>query len=286
MAAKPKLSPEGWAKVRKAWESDLRDGYVWLIEDLNLDISKTAIRKIAIREGWKKRIQDKPSEIIRETNKTQPDAKKPSAKSKASKGIKKVPKVSQTMVPQTSKVPQGNHDEGSETIGEFYISNYTDFKEDYIEQAYRLCLLGATDKELGEFFHVSEQTINNWKKDYPPFFESIKEGKSNADARVAQALYKRATGYSHKEVHVSNYRGDITLTELTKEYPPDTAAAIIWLKNRQPDKWRDKIETNVDVKLNKETLQEIEQLFVENMAKARERQQAVLIERGITIDHE
>ncbi len=46
-------------------------------------------------------------------------------------------------------------------------------------------------------------------------------------------------GYSHPAVHVSNYQGDITLTPITKHYPPDTVAAIFWLKNRQPAKWRD-----------------------------------------------
>jgi hypothetical protein len=49
-------------------------------------------------------------------------------------------------------------------------------------------------------------------------------------------------GYSHPEVHVSNYQGEITLTPLTKHYPPDTQAASLWLRNRQPQKWRDKHE--------------------------------------------
>lgn len=35
-------------------------------------------------------------------------------------------------------------------------------------------------------------------------------------------------------------------TELSKlrlkYYPPDTTAAIFWLKNRQKDKWRDKVD--------------------------------------------
>ncbi len=26
-----------------------------------------------------------------------------------------------------------------------------------------------------------------------------------------------------------------------KHYPPDTQAASLWLRNRQPDKWRDKL---------------------------------------------
>lgn len=40
----------------------------------------------------------------------------------------------------------------------------TDYREEYNEQAYKLCLLGATDAELGDFFNVTEQTINNFQK--------------------------------------------------------------------------------------------------------------------------
>ena len=110
------------------------------------------------------------------------------------------------------------------------------------KQAKKACLMGATDKDLADFFGVSETTINNWKNEHPEFLESIREGKDVADAKVAKSLYERALGYEHPEVHVSNYQGKITLTELTKHYPPETTAAILWLKNRQSGKWRDRRE--------------------------------------------
>ena len=113
------------------------------------------------------------------------------------------------------------------------------YHDKVIEQARKLCLLGATDKEMSDFFEVTEQTFNNWKKNKPEFFESLKKGKILADAHVADSLFNRACGYSHEAVHISNYQGEITKTPYTKHYPPDTAAAFIWLKNRQPDKWRD-----------------------------------------------
>lgn len=116
------------------------------------------------------------------------------------------------------------------------------YKPEYAEQAQKLCRLGATDKELADFFGVQERTINNWKAEHPVFLQSLKEGKGLADAEVADKLYRRATGYSHPDTHVSNYQGLITLTPLTKHYPPDTTAAIFWLKNRRPDLWRDKPE--------------------------------------------
>lgn len=121
----------------------------------------------------------------------------------------------------------------------------TKYKEEYAEQAYKLCLLGHTDAELAEFFEVEESTINNWKLAHPDFLESIKRGKSIADGEVAESLYKRAMGYKHDDVDIKVIDGQIVMTPLTKYYPPDTAALIFWLKNRQKKKWRDKIETGV-----------------------------------------
>ena len=109
---------------------------------------------------------------------------------------------------------------------------------------------GYTDKQLAKIFGVTEQTINNWKISYPEFFESIKEGKLLADIKVEASLYQRACGYSHPEIHISNYKGRIKRTEIIKHYPPDTAAAFIWLKNRKPQDWRDKKEVDLTANVN------------------------------------
>lgn len=119
----------------------------------------------------------------------------------------------------------------------------TDFKEEYLEQAYKLCLLGATDASLADFFDVVEQTINNWKKDYPEFLESLKAGKAKADAQVAQSLFNRAVGYKAEPELKEDLDSDgnvVETTRTTKHVGPDTTAAIFWLKNRKSDVWRDK----------------------------------------------
>lgn len=116
----------------------------------------------------------------------------------------------------------------------------TKYKPEYDDQAYKLCLLGHTDKELAEFFEVSEATINNWKIDFPSFLESIKKGKEISDGEVVQALYKSALGYSHPDVDIKVIDGQIVETELTKHHPPNPTSMIFWLKNRQSGKWRDK----------------------------------------------
>lgn len=123
----------------------------------------------------------------------------------------------------------------------------SNFRKEYSEQAYKLCLLGYDDSELAFFFDVSEQTINAWKKAHPEFLESLKSGKAIADANVGQRLYERAMGYEHdseeiKTVTIPGGGSEIERVPVRKVYPPDTTAAIFWLKNRQPKKWRDKIE--------------------------------------------
>lgn len=107
---------------------------------------------------------------------------------------------------------------------------------------------GYTDVELANIFNVTEQTINNWKPKYPQFFESLKSGKLLADAKVEASLFQRACGYSHPEVHITNYLGKVTLTPIIKHYPPDPVSMIFWLKNRNPDEWRDRTDINHNIK--------------------------------------
>lgn len=126
------------------------------------------------------------------------------------------------------------------------------------EQARKICVLGAINDDLANFFEVSVSTVNLWKVEHPEFSDAIKRGKQVADSKVARALYERATGYEHPDVHVSNYKGEVTLTPITKRYVPETAAAIFWLKNRDPDRWRDKVQIEAKVGFNVRDLSDAE----------------------------
>lgn len=150
-----------------------------------------------------------------------------------------------------------------------YMSNVgrpTDYRPEYCEQVEKLCKLGATDKEIADFFDVAESTINLWKTEHPGFSESIKKGKLVADAEVAEALHKRALGYQYREVTYEKIGAKEDTMEVgeegmesieeeqykkkvvVKEVPPDVAAQNIWLKNRRgrvqqgAQRWADKHE--------------------------------------------
>lgn len=57
---------------------------------------------------------------------------------------------------------------------------------------------------------------------------------------MSESLFKRATGIEVTEVEVRD-DGKKKVKRVTKRpIPPDTTAQIFWLKNRQPELWRDK----------------------------------------------
>jgi len=103
--------------------------------------------------------------------------------------------------------------------------------------AYKLCLLGATDVEIADFFEIDEPTLIKWRNTVPEFARAILDGKDRADANVANAMYQRAIGCSHKEDKVVSYLGDATIVRTEKHYPPDVSAGQFWLMTRQRDKW-------------------------------------------------
>jgi hypothetical protein len=119
----------------------------------------------------------------------------------------------------------------------------TKYKPEYVAQAKKLAKLGATDRDAADFFEVNEATVHRWKLSHPEFCEALKVGKETADSRVEQSLYRRALGYQHDAVKIAvNAQGEVTEVPFVEHYPPDTTAAIFWLKNRKPGEWRDKTE--------------------------------------------
>lgn len=109
------------------------------------------------------------------------------------------------------------------------------------KQARKLCKLGATDQEIADFFGVHVATLFRWKDAHQDFRDALKEAKAEADARVEESLFQRAIGYSHEAVKIFMPAGaaEPVHAPYREKYPPDTTAAIFWLKNRQPERWRD-----------------------------------------------
>jgi hypothetical protein len=110
------------------------------------------------------------------------------------------------------------------------------------EQAFALYSAGKTDAEVAALFKVTVSTLHLWKKEHPEFSDALKRAKDVQDNIVEASLLNRAKGYSHPDVHITAWQGEVIVTPITKHYPPDTTAMIFWLKNRRPKEWRDKVE--------------------------------------------
>ncbi len=100
---------------------------------------------------------------------------------------------------------------------------------------------GLTDEQIAHNMGIRRETLIDWKKKHPNIYHALKRGKEVVDIEVENALLKRALGYAYVESKTEvNPNGTTKTTTIIKEVIPDVAAQIIWLKNRRPDKWREK----------------------------------------------
>jgi len=153
------------------------------------------------------------------------------------KQTKSIKKKAKRKVPPGSRAGMG----GRPTV---YNSEVTPI------QAYKFCLLGATEPQLADFFQVTVFTIQNWKRIHSEFYSACYDAGAIADAEVAASLYRRATGYEYTERHylrrhIRDAKGgkvldnsglptfEMTLSSKSiKHIAADISAAKFWLWNR------------------------------------------------------
>lgn len=106
---------------------------------------------------------------------------------------------------------------------------------------------GLIDEQIAKNIGIRAGTLYEWKNRFPEFSEALKRGKEVVDREVENALLKRALGYEYTETTREAVQdpnsGEVKMQvtkKVTKQVAPDTTAQIFWLKNRKPDKWRDK----------------------------------------------
>lgn len=102
---------------------------------------------------------------------------------------------------------------------------------------------GLTQQQIANNLGISIDTLIENKKKYSEFNDALKKGKEVIDFEVENALLKRALGYEYEE---ETYENGILTKKVKKQVPPDTTAQIFWLKNRKPNNWKDRVETDED----------------------------------------
>lgn len=115
------------------------------------------------------------------------------------------------------------------------------------EIAYGMTAGGATDAEVAEELGISVPTFYAWRAKYPEFLKATQMAKEIANERVENSLFSRAAGHRHRAVKIFlDKDGGLVYAPYTEILPPDTNAARHWLNNRNPDRWKDKSEVDVD----------------------------------------
>ena len=108
---------------------------------------------------------------------------------------------------------------------------------------------GLSNEQIAKNLGINPDTLYRYKRQYSELSEALKKGKEVSDYEVENALFKRAIGFTYSEI-TTEILPDGTTREkvIEKTALPDTTAQIFWLKNRRPDKWRDKQHVESEIK--------------------------------------
>ena len=120
---------------------------------------------------------------------------------------------------------------------------------------------GLTDEQIAKNIGINVKTLYDWKKKHSNICNALKRGKEVVDIEVENALLKRALGYECEEVktYIEETNGVVKKKKeiIKKVIAPDTTAQIFWLKNRNPDKWRDRKDTNITGNITSNPMSEL-----------------------------
>ena len=100
------------------------------------------------------------------------------------------------------------------------IGRPTEYKPNYVKIVKKLAFMGASQAEIAETLGVDYVSLWRWANRYPAFCKALKIGRDHATDRVERTLYERAIE------------------------PEGVADRIFYLKNRRPDAWRERRDTD------------------------------------------
>ena len=132
---------------------------------------------------------------------------------------------------------------------------------------------------IAEKIGIGRQRLYTWFKRFPEIKQAVKEGRRKELVDHEDALKKAGLGYTITLKKPMKLREEkqkagegkivterIQYVEEEVYYPPNVAALIFYLKNRDPEHWRDKrtyedAEDSETLKKAKEILKEVESVI-------------------------
>jgi transposase-like protein len=103
----------------------------------------------------------------------------------------------------------------------------------------------ATLADISRRINVPQFKLREWLNRYPELASAFFTGQHVADARVIDALFKRATGCTAQDLEIKTDEEDKNgkpqkVKRRYRNLPADICAIRFWLKNRLPNQWADR----------------------------------------------
>lgn len=101
---------------------------------------------------------------------------------------------------------------------------------------------GLSNDQIAENMGIDRATFYRWANKYSDFGDVLKRTKEITVYEVEDAMFKAAKGYFVEETKtITNKDGKTLRIETNKKWiPPNTTAQIFYLKNKDPDNWRER----------------------------------------------
>lgn len=106
---------------------------------------------------------------------------------------------------------------------------------------------GLSNDQIAENMGIDRSTLYDWVKKYTDFADVLKRTKEVTVYEVEDAMFKAAKGYYVEETKtITNKDGKTLRVETNKKWvPPNTTAQIFYLKNKDPENWRERNDVSV-----------------------------------------
>jgi len=142
---------------------------------------------------------------------------------------------------------------------------------------------GATITKSCAAINIAQNTFFRWMREDEKFAERVRQTFENRIKVVEDKLFRNCCGYFVEESITETrdtIKGEEKIEKTLKKYiPPNATSQMFYLKNRDPEHWKDKSEIDLT---NKEAIAELESgikgIIEDNPGKYQ-------IDKSITIAH-
>lgn len=140
---------------------------------------------------------------------------------------------------------------------------------------------GLSLSQIAHNIGVADSTFRKWRDEHEAISAAIKRGNAPVDLEVENAMLKSALGHKEtvrKAIKVKTEKQKVGEGKIVEEHieyvdeevyiPPQVIAQIFWLKNRRPDKWKEKQAIGVDTS----ALDKLDKILEQNKKDAENQQ--------------